>query len=83
MTHRRRFSSDEVVSALLRAGFEARRKPKGSHLTLTKLRPDGRGHYTATVVLGRHEIKDPTLDGILEQAHLSYEELLEFAKVKK
>ncbi len=83
MTPRRRFSSDEVVNALLRAGFEVRRKAKGSHLTLTKPRPDGRGHYVVTVVLGRHEMKEPTLNGILKQAHMSYEEFLRFARVKR
>jgi len=80
MTHRRRFSSEQVVNALRRAGFELVRS-QGSHGFMAKSRPDGT-YLTTTVVLGRHELKEPTLQGILDDIGMTYEQFLKYARVK-
>jgi len=76
------FSSDEVVAALRRGGFEHCRKSKGSHATFVRLRPDGR-HDVTVVVLGKKEIPKGTLDRLLEQANVSEQEFLDWARVKR
>lgn len=85
MNKRRLFSSKEIVAALECAGFEQHRtssRSGGSHCTLKRLRSDGR-HDVATVVLGKKEVPWGTFNSILTQANMSYEEFLEFAKVKR
>ena len=79
---KRLFSSDEIVAALRRGGFEQARKSKGSHATFKRLRPDGT-HDVTVVVLGKSEVPKPTLDGILRLAGVQFSEFLEWAQVKK
>ncbi len=78
----RLFSSDEVITALIRAGFRIVRKSRGSHQGLIKPKPDG-GHYKVTVVLGKQQIPLGTFREILKQAGIGYDEFLVLAKVKK
>ncbi len=77
MSPRRLFSSDEVIAALERAGFVAR-KGRGGHGAWIKAEPNG-GHRVAIVPLARREIPLGTFRSILKQAGLSYEEFLELA----
>ena len=55
MSPRRLFSSDEIVSALLRGGFQAARKSKGSHQAFIRKRADG-GTDVTIVVLAKREV---------------------------
>ena len=64
MSKRRLFSSDEIINALLRCGFELARKSKTGHQTLKRPRPDGR-HDVTVVPMGKREIPKPTFDDIL------------------
>ena len=82
MNRRSLFSSNEIITALQRAGFELARKTKGSHQALKRRRAGG-GHDVAVVVLGRKEIPEGTLRGILKQANVEYEEFLNLTKVKR
>ena len=82
MSKRRLFSSAEIVAALKRAGFESGRKTGGSHQSFERKRADDR-HDVAIVVLGKKEVPNGTLRGILTQAGISYEEFLDLAKVKR
>ena len=64
----RDLSGKQVVAALVRLGFEARRQT-GSHFIM---RREGR-----TVVIPMHKpIKPGTLKGVLQQADISVEALL-------
>jgi predicted RNA binding protein YcfA (HicA-like mRNA interferase family) len=82
VSKRRLFSSAEIITALKRAGFESGKKTRGSHQALKRKRADGK-HDVAIVVLGKKEVPNGTLQGILTQAGISYEEFLDFAKVKR
>ncbi len=82
MSKRRLFSSDEVINALLRCGFEVARKSKTGHLTLKRLRPDGR-HDVTVVPMGKREIPKRTFDDILKLANVEYDDFLVCAKVKR
>jgi len=82
MSKRRLFSSDEIIKALLRCGFELARKSRKSHQTLKRQRPDGR-HDVTVVPMGKREIPKPTFDGILELANVEYDDFLDCAKVKR
>lgn len=82
MSKRRLFSSDEIINALLRCGFELARKSKTGHQTLKRLRPDGR-HDVTVVPMGKKEIPKSTFDSILELANVEYDEFLDCAKVKR
>jgi len=81
MSRRLLFSSEQVVSALLRLGFEIARQ-KGSHASLRRRRADG-GHDVTVVVLDCNPLPKGTLLGILKQGNVSYEEFLDAAKVKR
>ena len=78
---RRLFSSDQIITALRRGGFEPGRKSRGSHLALTRRRPSGR-HDVVIVPMGRKEVPAGTLRSILKQGNVDYEEFLVWAKVK-
>lgn len=67
-------SSDQVVNALRRAGFEAARRSKGSHQAFR--RREGDRTIVAIVVLGKSQIPRGTLRNILRQARLTDEEFL-------
>jgi len=75
------FSSDEVINALLRGGFEIARKSKGGHLTLKRQRPQG-GHDVTVVPMGKKEIPKGTFDDILKLANVSYDDFLTWARIK-
>lgn len=66
-------SSTEVVKALSKLGFEARRR-KGSHVIMIK--ETTKGKVGCTVPMHK-EVKRGTLKGILNQAKVSEGEFLE------
>ena len=82
MSKQRLFSSDEIINALLRCGFEVARKSKTGHLTLKRLRPDGR-HDVTVVPMGKREIPKRTFDDILKLANVEYDDFLDSAKIKR
>jgi len=82
MSERHLFSSDEIINALLRCGFDLARKSKKNHQTLTRRRPDGR-HDVAVVPIGEKEVPKGTFESILEQVNLNYDDFLVCAKVKR
>lgn len=67
----RGLSGNEVVRALLRAGFYVRRQ-RGSHIVLRKDEP-----FAQVVVPAHRSIDTGTLDAILEGAGLSVQEFIE------
>ena len=82
MNRKRLFSSDEVIAALQRAGFETFRKSRGSHQTYKRQRPDGR-HDVTVVPLGISFFPKGTPNSILEQCGISYEEFMDLTTVKR
>ncbi len=62
----------EIVRALERAGFYFHHQT-GSHITMKH--PDGR---RTTVAFHRGDMKRGTIRGILQEARISVEELIEF-----
>ena len=83
MSRQRLFSSDEIINALLRCGFELHGKAPKNHQGLTRPRPGGRRHDVTSVPLGKREIPKGTFDSILELANVDYDDFLECAKVKR
>jgi len=67
------YSSDEVVKALRRLGFEIyKKRGKGSHIVMVKKDPD----KTRIVVIPKQkELKKGTLSSILRQAGITFEDL--------
>lgn len=82
MIRQRLFSSREIIRALERAGF-AHARSAGSHASYTRPKPDGSGHHVVVVPLDKPEVPRGTFESILEQAHLSYDESLALARVKR
>jgi predicted RNA binding protein YcfA (HicA-like mRNA interferase family) len=82
MSKRRLFSSDEVIKALLRCGFELHGKAPKNHQALIRPQPAGERHDYAIVPLGKKEIPKGTLDSILALANLGYEDFLDCAKIR-
>jgi len=78
----RLLSSDEIIAALQRGGFELARKTSGGHQTLKRRRPDG-GHDVTVVPAGKREVPRGTLKSILELANVDDDEFLAWARVKK
>lgn len=78
----RLWSSDEVLNAFLRGGFVPHRRARGSHQELVRLRTDGRHDYV-TIILGLKEIPRGTFRNYLKQANVTYDEFLDWAKVKR
>ncbi|WP_414574546.1 type II toxin-antitoxin system HicA family toxin [Anabaena sp. CCY 9402-a] len=68
-----RISSREVIRALERLGFEQVRQT-GSHVVMKKATSDGE---IGCVVPLHRELKIGTLSGILKQAQVTIEELIE------
>jgi predicted RNA binding protein YcfA (HicA-like mRNA interferase family) len=62
-------SSDQIVSALKRAGFQPASSHPGSHLIMQRW--TGKRTITTIVVLGKKEVPRYTLKNILKQAELS------------
>ena len=82
MSRRRLFSSDEIIRALLRCGFEPTGRTSKNHQTLKRPRRD-RTHDVTVVPIGKKEIPMGTLDNILRLANLEYDDFLDCAKVKR
>lgn len=82
MSKRRLFSSDEIINALLRCGFELHGKARKNHQGLRRPRPDGR-HDVTSVPIGKTQIPKGTFDSILELANLDYDDFLDCAKIKR
>ena len=82
MSRRRLFSSDEIINALLRCGFELTGRRGKNHQTLKRTLSDAT-HDATVVPLGEKEIPKGTLDSILKLANLDYDEFLDCAKVKR
>jgi len=68
-------SSDDVIGALHRGGFEKARRSKGSHQTLRRPREGGETDVTV-VPIGKKEIPRGTLRSILKLANVTIEEFL-------
>lgn len=83
MSKRRLFSSDEIINALLRCGFELHGRAGKNHQALTRPRPGGTRHDVTIVPIGEREIPKGTFDSILKSANLEYDDFLECAKVKR
>jgi len=70
---KRLYSSDEVIKALLRMGFQyAPKRGKGSHIALYKETPSGN---RLVIIPHRKELAKGTLHAILKQAGITLEEL--------
>jgi predicted RNA binding protein YcfA (HicA-like mRNA interferase family) len=82
MSSRRLFSSDEIIAALIRCGFEPTGRSSKNHQTLKRPRSDGT-HDVTVVPMGKKEIPKGTLQSILHLANVEYEEFLDGAKVKR
>ncbi len=82
MSRRRLFSSDEIINALIRCGFELTGRSGKGHQTLKRPRADGRPDVTV-VPMGKKEVPKGTLDSILQLANLEYDDFLECARVKR
>ena len=67
-------SSQRIINALKRAGFEPASSSPGSHLTMEKHTP--RRVITTIVVMGKTEVPRSTLKAILKLAELSQKDFL-------
>ena len=77
MTHLPLSSSKQVIAALEKDGFQARKKSSGgSHQVFIKSLPDG-CKLTPVVPLGKKEIPRGTLASIIRQAGLTRKRFLE------
>lgn len=71
-------SSDDVIKALKKGGFEyAPKRGKGSHTALYKIDEKGR---KLLIVPKRRELPKGTLLSILQQANLSKDDFIELLK---
>ena len=82
MSDRRFFSSDEIINALIRCGFELTGRRGKNHQTL-KRRPADGTHDVTSVPIGDKEMPKGTLDSILKLANLDYDDFLDCARVKR
>jgi predicted RNA binding protein YcfA (HicA-like mRNA interferase family) len=82
MSGQRLFSSDEIINALIRCGFELTGRRGKNHQTLKRARAGGRPDVTV-VPMGKKEIPKGTLQSILQLANVEYEDFLDCAKVKR
>lgn len=72
-------SSDDVIKALKKGGFEyAPKRGKGSHTALYKI--DENGRKLLVIVPKRRELPKGTLLSILQQADLSKDAFIELLK---
>jgi predicted RNA binding protein YcfA (HicA-like mRNA interferase family) len=72
-------SSDDVINALKKGGFEyAPKRGKGSHTALYK--SDEKGRKLLVIVPKKRELPKGTLFSILQQANLSNDDLIELLK---
>lgn len=82
MSGRRLFSSDEIINALLRCGFQLSERRGKNHQGLERERSDGR-HDVTSVPIGEREVPKGTFDAILKQANVEYDDFLVCAKIKR
>jgi predicted RNA binding protein YcfA (HicA-like mRNA interferase family) len=82
MSKRRLFSSDEIINALLRCGFELHGRAGKNHQTLKRLRPGEERHDVTIVPIGKTQVPKGTLNKILKLANLDYDDFLDCAKIK-
>lgn len=71
------YSSDEIINALIRGGFEIARKSKGSHQTLKRPRPEG-GTDVTVVTIGKKEVPRGTFKNILRLANVDIDDFLDW-----
>ena len=72
-------SDRKIIKALKKAGFVyAPKRGKGSHKAFYRV--DESGRKLLVIVPKRKQMPRGTLDGILEQAHLSKEEFMRLLK---
>jgi predicted RNA binding protein YcfA (HicA-like mRNA interferase family) len=71
------YSSDQIINALIRGGFEPARKSKGSHQTLKRPRPEG-GTDVTVVPIGKKEIPRGTFKNILQLANVDIDDFLDW-----
>ncbi len=72
------YSSDEIIEALQRGGFEIARKSKSGHLSLRRPKLKGKGSDVIVVPMGKREIPRGTFRSILRLANVEVEEFLEW-----
>jgi len=78
MTQLPLLSSNQIISALKRAGFKEARKSSGTHQAFVKDLGDKK--ITTIVVLGKKEVPIGTLKSIIKLAEMSDEEFLSYVK---
>lgn len=83
MSKQRLFSSDEIINALIRCGFELHGRAAKNHQTLKRLRPGQKWHDVTPVPLAKTQVPKGTFDRILLLANLDYEDFLVCAKIKR
>ncbi len=72
------YSSDEIIKALQRGGFEIARKSKSGHLSLRRPKQKGKGSDVTVVPMGKREIPRGTFRSILRLANVEVDEFLEW-----
>ncbi len=72
------YSSDEIINALQRGGFEIARKSKSGHLSLRRPKQGGDGTDVTVVPMNKREIPRGTFSSILRMAGVGVEEFLEW-----
>ena len=72
-------SSNKILAALRRLGFNDGPAKGSSHLSMHRARPNG-GYDVTSVVLAEKEVPQGTLDGILATANVSLDEFLKALK---
>lgn len=74
------YSSEQIISALTKDGFQLRRKStRGSHQVFIKRLLMGK-KYIVTVPIGKKEIPRGTFSSILRQAGLSRQRFVELVQ---
>ena len=69
------YSSDEIIKALQRGGFETR-KTKSGHMSLRRPKRKGKGSDVTVVPMGKKEIPRGTSASILRLANVEVDEFL-------
>ena len=71
------YSSNEIIKALQKGGFEIARKSKKNHLTLKRPKPEG-GTDVTVVPINEKEVPRGTFNSILRLANVEKEQFLEW-----
>ncbi|MFQ5813884.1 MAG: type II toxin-antitoxin system HicA family toxin [Anaerolineae bacterium] len=72
------YSSDEIINALVRGGFEIARKSKSGHLSLRRPKQQGEGTDVTVVPMNKKEVPRGTFRSILRLANVEVDEFLEW-----